>query len=112
MNKQQIKNFLIQKLHAVESQQYDLANAVASMGSKEFAELNFEKLRSEVLAYCKKMEVAPYTYKYAASCNAPCLYASIYAVMIEGLLGVLDNRDKQDLQKWADYLNSFVRRKR
>lgn len=97
----------MQKLHAVESQQYDLANAVASRGVKEFAEFDFNKFRSEVLAYCKKMEVAPYTYKYAASRNNPCLYASIYAVMIEGLLGVLDSREKLDLQKWADYLNSF-----
>ena len=107
MIKQKIKQLLMKKLHAVDIQQYDLANAVASRGVKAFSELNFEELRSDILAYCKTMEVAPYTYKYASSRNAPCLYASIYAVMIEGILGVLNNRSKQERQEWADYLNSF-----
>lgn len=107
MNKQEIKYILMQKLHAVDSQQYDIANAIVSKGVKGFSELNFDSLKVDILAYCKKTQVAPYTYKYAVSRQKPCLYASIYAVMIEGLLGVLTNRSKGDLAAWGDYLNSF-----
>lgn len=105
--KEKLKQLLLTKLHAVERQKYDLTDAVASRGVQAYASLDFNSLRQELLEYMRKQEVAPYTYKYAASRQKPCLYASIYAVMLEGLLGVLCNRSKEDLKGWADYLNSF-----
>jgi hypothetical protein len=105
--KEKLKKILLQKLHAVERQRYDLANVVATRGIRGFIHLDYNQLKEDVLAYVKKMEVAPYTYKYAESRERPCLYASIYAVMIEGLYGTLRNRSNSELQEWADYLNSF-----
>lgn len=97
------------KLHAVEQQPFDIVTAIATKGVRGYAELNFDSLKTELLEYASKMQVAPYTYKYSASREKPCLYASIYAVMLEGLLGVLYNRSKDDLDSWADFLNSFQR---
>jgi len=107
MLKNKIKGILMQKLHAIDQQQFDVVDAIAVRGIKEYSELSFEKLRNEVLAYCRNMQVAQFTYKYAASRTKPCLYASIYAVMLEGLLGVLKDRSKDDLKVWGEYLNSF-----
>ncbi len=107
--KNKIKFILLQKLHAVEKQSYDVTDAVVTRGVRGFSDLNYNSLQKEVLEYVKTMEVAPYTYKFAASCEKPCLYASIYAVMIEGLFDVLQNRDKSDLKAWGEYLNSFQR---
>ena len=53
------------------------------------------------------MNTSGYEYKYSASRDKPCLYASIYAVMTEGLLGVLQLRSHTDLNNWAEYLNGF-----
>lgn len=97
------------KLHAVEQQPFDVVTAIATKGARGYADLNFDALKTELLEYASKMQVAPYTYKYSSSREKPCLYASIYAVMLEGLLGALNNRSKDDLDSWADYLNSFQR---
>lgn len=105
--KEIIKRILLQKLHGVELQNYDIADAVVSNGVKNFFELDFKHLQQDIMQYVKSMEVAPYTYKYASSRKQACLYASIYAVMIEGLLGVLDLRAQSDLKEWADYFNRF-----
>lgn len=105
--KDKIKDILLQKLHAVEKQTYDVTEAIVTRGISGFVALNYDNLQKEVMEYVKSMEITPFTYKYAASCDKPCLYASIYAVMLEGLFNVLKNRDKYDLKAWGEYLNSF-----
>lgn len=105
--KEQIKKFLLDKLHAVERQSFDLADAIVSKGVKGYSELDYDTFKKEVLEYVNEMKTAPYTYKYAASRQVPCLYASIYAVMLEGLLGVLSHRSTEERKEWADYLNGF-----
>lgn len=105
--KEKLKQLLLTKFHAVERQKYDLTDAVVSRGVRAYALLDFNSLKQELLEYMRKQEVAPYAYKYAASREKTCLYASIYAVMLEGLLGTLQVRGKKDLKGWADYLNSF-----
>lgn len=108
--KAKIKKIIMQKLHAIEGQRYDVVEAIASRGVPGFAELNYDDLKNDVLRYIETLKVAPFSYKYAASCSGPCLYGSIYAVMIEGLLGRLQERSQSELQEWADYLNSFQRK--
>lgn len=105
--KRLIKSFFTKKLHAIDRQQYDVVNAIVVRGIPSFIELKFEDLKRELLEYVQNMEINPYSYKYAASCEKPCLYASVYAVMIEGLLGVLNQRSRQDLLAWGDYFNTF-----
>lgn len=107
MIKEKIKRVLLDKLHAVEVQPFDLVEAVTTRGVRGYAELDFKKLKADLLNYMQSVKVAPFTYKYAVSCEKPCLYASIYAVMLEGLLGVLDKRTKDEKKAWAEYLNSF-----
>lgn len=105
--KQRIKNFIRKKLHFVDRQQYEILEAVISNGVTEYLGFDYNNFRQKVLEYMGKMQVAPYEYKYSRSCNAPCLYASIYAVMLEGLLGVLNDRNSDDLKGWAEYFNQF-----
>lgn len=105
--KDQIKRIILKKLHSIERQQYDVVNAIATNGIKNFIEFDFNKFKNEILEYMLSVKIAPYTYKYSCSREYPCLYASIYAVMLEGLLGELDKRDKSDLHAWGEYLNSF-----
>lgn len=105
--KQKIKKILREKLHFVDKQPYEILEAVVAKGIDGYLAFDYTKFREEIVEYMSKMQVAPYEYKYAGSRNAPCLYASIYAVMLEGLLGILKNRSKEDLKGWADYFNSF-----
>ncbi len=105
--KQRIKNFIREKFHFVDRQQYDILDAVVSKGVLEFIEFDYKKFRKEIMEYMSKMQVAQYEYKYSDSQKAPCLYASIYAVMLEGLLGVLKERTSEDLKGWAEYFNQF-----
>lgn len=102
-----LKRLLLDKAHAIDIQQFTLADLVASRGVKEYIGLNYAKLQNDILSYVRTLEIAPFTYKYSASRERPCLYASIYAVMIEGLFGVLNNRGTEELQQWGEYLNSF-----
>lgn len=105
--KKRLKNYLLRKLHSIERQQYDLTDAIVSRGVKGFSEFDFEIFKREILEYMKTVRVGKYAYKYAVSRERPCLYASIYAVMLEGLLGVLHIRKSSELKEWADYLNEF-----
>lgn len=105
--KQRIKKILREKLHFVDRQPYDILDAVVANGVRGYLEFDYTKFREEIVEYMSKMRVAPYEYKYSGSRNAPCLYASIYAVMLEGLLGILKNRCEEDLKGWADYFNKF-----
>lgn len=105
--KKLIKKIFADRLHMVDQQRYDVANAVVSRGVKEYVGLDFDILKSDAIEYMANMRIAPYTYKYAGSRQSPCLYASIYAVMLEGLLGVLNNRTEREREEWANYLNGF-----
>ena len=105
--KETIKRIILDKVHAIEVQRFNLADTVASRGVKAFVGLTYDKLQSDILSYVKSMEIAPFTYKYSGSRKVSCLYASIYAVMIEGLFGVLKSRGISELQQWGEYLNSF-----
>lgn len=105
--KQRIKNILRKRFHFEDKQSYDILDAVVAKGISGYFEFDYNKFCDEIVEYMGKMQVAPYEYKYSASRKAPCLYASIYAVMLEGLLGVLKERKQEDLKAWADYFNQF-----
>lgn len=105
--KERLKKTLLKKLHAVERQSFDLTEAIVSKGVRGYSELDYDTLKKEVLEYVDSVRIAPHTYKYAASRKSSCLYASIYAVMIEGLLGVLGNKSIEEKKEWAEYLNRF-----
>lgn len=105
--KSQIRKYLKERLHCVDKQQFDITNAIVTKGVNGFLNFDFEIFSNEILKYVKSVQTDTYAYKYASSCSESCLYASIYAVMIEGLLDVLKNRSDADKKGWADYLNNF-----
>lgn len=105
--KEKLKRILFDRLHATDSQQFDVANAVASRGIVGYAKWNYDTFKKEILEYIESVRVKPYAYKYSASRTSECLYGSIYVAMLEGLLGVLTQRSSIELKEWADYLNSF-----
>lgn len=105
--KERLKQFLLRKLHAVPRQEFDIMEAIVTKGIPGACSLDYERFKSEILNYIKGMNVGGFAYKYAASRQTPCLYASLYAVMTEGLFGVLKDRTAGELKIWADYINSF-----
>lgn len=105
--KDKVKHMLLQRLHCVDAQKFDIANALSVEGTKNFFGLDFFRLKSEILKYVSVQEVAPFAYKYSSSRTSPCLYGSIYAVMIKGLFGELDCHSDSYKKEWAEYLNSF-----
>ena len=105
--KEKIKRALLSRLHAVEVQKFDVAQAVATRGVAGLCGLRFEGLKADVLAFAESCKTKGFAYKYATSRSAPCLYASVYAVMLEGLLGVLSRRSEAERRAWGDYLNGF-----
>lgn len=105
--KEKIKKILLDRLHCIERQEYDLTDAIARRGVRGYAEFDFSVFKKEILEYVESVRCGEFAYKYSASRKHPVLYASIYAVMLEGLLGVLDKRTPEELRHWADYLNSF-----
>lgn len=107
MMKQKIKKLISTKLHLVDQQPYDILDAVVSRGIKGYIEFDYETFKRDILDYLSEMKVSGYAYKYSGSREKPCIYASIYAVMTEGLLGVLEQRTPGDLRRWGDYINSF-----
>lgn len=107
--KDKLKKVLLSKLHGVERQDFDMTEAIVKRGVHEYAGFDFNRLKKEILEYVESTRCGEFEYKYSVSRSQPCLYASIYAVMIEGLFGVLDKRSPEELKRWADYLNSFQR---
>ncbi len=107
--KERIKSLLLAKLHAVSATRFGLADLVASVGVREYAEFKYEKLRTEVLAYLSSLKGDSYSYRFAASRERPVLYGSVYAAMLEGLFGVMDKRSTDYRAGWGDYINGFQR---
>lgn len=107
--KQKIKEFLKRKLHLVEKQEFDVAEAVAKRGVSGWVDFDYETFKKEILAYIELQRMEGFAYKFAAHQTTPVLYASVYAVMIKGLLGELDKLTREEKQAWGDYINSFQR---
>ncbi len=106
--KERIKDSLLKRLHAVPVQQFQLADAVAC-GVRGAQAYSFLEFRDEVLGYERTLSCGDFSYRYAASCGKPVLYASIYACMLEGLLGVLERRPEDERKAWGAFLCSHQR---
>ncbi len=105
--KERIKRILMARLHAVDAQKYDIIHAVASKGVEGYLDFDYSAFREDILLYVNSLRVGEYGYKYAKSCSESCLYASIYAVMLQGLLGELSEMDLSMRKGWIDHLNSY-----
>lgn len=72
----------------------------------EINNLNIMKFREQILAYVDSLKVSKTEYIFSKSCSTPCLYASVYACMIKGLLSDISEDEKRE---WKVYLDSFQR---
>lgn len=74
--------------------------------ASDFDLKSFEKMKSEVLNYVSSMRMGKYEYRYSAYVDKPTLYASVYACMIQGLFGLIDENDKEG---WKEHFDGFQR---
>ena len=84
--KEKLKRILFDRLHATDSQQFDVANAVASRGIVGYAKWNYDTFKKEILEYIESVRVKPYAYKYSASRTSECLYFSIYVADLKSFV--------------------------
>lgn len=68
---------------------------------------NFEDFSARVRAYQKSVQLDEYAYRYAASCEQPTLYSSVYACATQSLLGDAQALDADQKQAWVGFLNAF-----
>lgn len=102
-----VRSTLLRKLHGVDMHRLDRVETIASVGVKGIAEFDFETHKRELLNYERSLNCGDFAYKFAKSCASPVLYGSVYAAMLEGLLGALDMRSENEKRDWADFINSF-----
>ncbi len=68
----------------------------------------FAQFKNNILSYTNEMRGSEiYEYRFSATQSNPDLYSSVYAVMLLGLLGQIENLSQNDRSSWADYLLSF-----
>lgn len=69
--------------------------------------LNLPKFKANVFAYVQSMQGKHfYEYRFSASQDQTDIYSSVYAVMLFGLLGGLDDFSADQKSQWADFLLS------
>lgn len=71
--------------------------------------LDLNNLKRNVLKFLRKMKCkdSPFTYYYSSSSTKPTLYSSVYACMILGILGELDQLSQKEKMEWGKYFDSF-----
>ena len=105
--KDKAKNKIRSTLHLVPIRYLQLANIIISKGITNMISFSYDELKTKTLQYVESLKIDDFSYKYAYSRNSPTLYASIYACMLYGLHGEIDNFSDEKKKNWADYFNSF-----
>lgn len=72
-------------------------------------QFDFQLFKAQVLSFLvtARLDHEVVRYRYALSCGNPTLYASVYACMILGMLGELDELDEKAKNGWVEYFNGF-----
>ncbi|MGC1473623.1 MAG: hypothetical protein WA775_13605 [Psychroserpens sp.] len=102
-----VKDKIKSSLRLVPQRTLDMANRVAVGGVNRYLAFEYETFKKQTLAYVEEMCTGNYSYRFANSVKQDVLYASIYACMIKGMFGELDNLSKEDKKRWTKYLDSF-----
>jgi hypothetical protein len=105
--KEIVKDKIKASLFLVPQRTLDIANRVAVDGVNNYLNFNYDNFKTNILNYVESMKVDGYEYRFAKSVDKSTLYASVYACMLKGLLGELNNISSKEKQEWAHYLDSF-----
>lgn len=69
---------------------------------------DFNLLKNAIIKYLDILKHNKYyEYRFSIKQKEPDLYSSVYAILILGLLGEVDNMNPYEKKKWANYLLSF-----
>lgn len=105
--KDRIKGIALERMHAEPKITSQIATKVLRDGVPRYLNWDFEQEKSEVLDYVESMRVSEFDYKFSASAPGPCLYGSIYACMLRGMFGELDQADADYKVRWRAYFDNF-----
>lgn len=65
---------------------------------------DLNEFSKKIIDYTESLRVGDYSYKFSHSTDSPTLYSSCYACMIRGLLGKINEEEKQG---WLDYFDCY-----
>jgi len=105
--KERVKFELLRRLHAEPQITSQLATKVLRDGLPSYLNWDFKDEKTRVLGYLETMRVGDFDYKFCATAPDPCLYGSIYACMLKGMFGELDQADDAYKARWRAHLDSF-----
>ena len=105
--KERVKFELLRRLHAEPQITSQLATKVLRDGLPSYLNWDFKDEKTRVLGYLETMRVGDFDYKFCATAPGPCLYGSIYACMLKGMFGELDQADDAYKARWRAHLDGF-----
>lgn len=105
--KERVKDRIKSNLNLVPARTLDISNRISKVGIPNYLSFSYGDLKKSALSYSRSLKVGEFQYKYAHSRTQPVLYASVYACMLEGMFGELENYEQETKRKWADYFDSF-----
>ena len=70
---------------------------------------NYQTIKTKVLSYLETLRVSKKSmeFLYSSSQSIPCVYGSVYAVMIMSLFGEIKSLTTDEKSKWKRYFDSF-----
>lgn len=105
--KQKLKPRLMAALHAAPEINARIATRVVRDGVPRYLRWSFASERENTLRYLESVRVGTYGYQFAASARSPTLYGSVYACMLLGMYGELDDADRSFKDMWLAYLDRY-----
>ncbi len=101
-----VRSYAILFLKKIENSM--LEEKIITSGIKNYIYFDFEVFKSQVLDYSNSLKVDNFfKYKFANSCTKHTIYASMYACLLESLLGNLNCKDIEYKLEWASYFDNF-----
>lgn len=105
--KEILKDKIKANLTLVPKRSFDIASRVAGHGVSEYLKFDYNNFKTATLKYVETMNVSGFDYTFASSSKTPVLYGSVYACMLKGFFGEIENLSNQQKRDWADYFDSF-----
>ncbi len=105
--KDRAKSIALARLHGEPKITSQLATKVLRDGLPSYLNWDFKDEKTRVLGYLETMRVGDFDYKFCATAPGPCLYGSIYACMLKGMFGELDQADDAYKARWRAHLDGF-----
>ena len=102
-----LKRWLLRAMHAKPEIVSRVATRIAREGVPRYLNWSFAVEREGTLQYIKSMQVGDYAYKFSESSSKPSIYGSVYACMLLGMFGELDQKSQAYKHGWLEYFDGF-----